>query len=163
LDDNSTLLAEEWRSCWPPLWIHSTNLLRLRGDMMSPNEAAHHPQIERISDRKRYKDKDPMPRLKARLIEAYWEVRGLDEQGNLHGSQSRRNGATPRWSARRNYDLSASPTSKPQEEPQCNGTKNDRQHELAENSDNGSTRSRQRNTSDIGRNQEAIRNTTLEC
>ncbi|MDO8286279.1 MAG: hypothetical protein Q7T69_14815 [Rhodoferax sp.] len=104
-----------------------------------------------------------MPRLKARLIEAHREIRGLDEQGNLHGSQSRRNGATPRWRARRNYDLSASPASQPQEEPQCNGAENDRQHELAENSDNDSARSRQRNASDIGRDQEAIRNTTFEC
>lgn len=131
--------------------------------MTSPNEATHHPQIKRIGDRECHKDKDPMPRLKARLIEANREVRCLDEQGDLHSSQHRRNAATPRRNLRRDNNLFATPASEPQEEPQCDGAENDSQHELTQNSDNSSPRSRQRNASDIGRDQESISNTTLEC
>lgn len=104
-----------------------------------------------------------MPRCKASLIEAHREVRGFHEQRNFHGSQSCRNGATPRWRGRRNCDLSASPASKAKDEPQRNGTENNRQHDLAEHGDNGGARSRQRNARDIDRDQEAIRNTALEC
>jgi len=103
-----------------------------------------------------------MPGLKARLIEAHRQVRGLDEQGNLHRSQAGRNGPNPRWHAGRIHDVSASPPRQPQEEPQGNSAKNDRQHELSENSDKGRARSRQRNASDICRGHKAVCNTTFE-
>lgn len=60
------------------------NLSRLQCDTTFRNEAAHYPQIERISDCNGHKDKNPMPRLKARLIEAYREVSGLNAHDDLH-------------------------------------------------------------------------------
>ena len=103
-----------------------------------------------------------MPGLKARLIEAHWQVRGLDEQGHLYRSQDGRNGANPRWRARRIHGLSASSPRQPQKEPQCNSAKNNRQHELSKHRDKGSARSRQRNARDICRDHKAVCNTTFE-
>lgn len=131
--------------------------------MTSPNEAANYPQIQRIGDRECNKDKGPMPRLKTPLIEANREVRGFDEQSNLHRSQRRGDTTTPPRNRRQGNDLRATMASEPEEEPQRHRAENDREHELAEKSDHGGARSRQRNASDIGRNQETFRNTALEC
>jgi hypothetical protein len=131
--------------------------------MAPPEQAANDPQIEWTGNCERHKEKSPVPRLKARLVEAHREVRGLYEQSNFRGAQCRRQSAAPHGNWRRSNGLHATTADEPQEETQRDGAENDREHELAEKRDNCGTRSRQRYADDIGTNQENFRDTTFEC
>ena len=131
---------------------------------MAPSEeAAKAPQIERIGDGECNKNKGPMPRLKAWLVEADGKVRCFHEQRNFSGSQHRRNSPAPRGNRRRSSGLHATTADEPQEKTQRDGAENDREHEFAEESDNCGARSRQCDAGYIGPNHETFRDTTFEC